>query len=111
MRARWADEQTEALLRESLAQSLPAREFPYEDSNWGLGLGLTAVLYRSLGCSLASRLPTFPFRLRAGWSVHASGQPDRQRKQEELTDEEKEIINRVIARAEKMEEMEQERIG
>ena len=30
---------------------------------------------------------------------------------EELTDEEKEIINRVIARAEKMEEMEQERIG
>lgn len=32
-------------------------------------------------------------------------QPDRQRKQEELTDEEKEIINRVIARAEKMEEM------
>uniref|UniRef100_G3SWF8 Rabphilin-3A n=1 Tax=Loxodonta africana TaxID=9785 RepID=G3SWF8_LOXAF len=50
-------------------------------------------------------------RLQAGWSVHPSGQPDRQRKQEELTDEEKEIINRVIARAEKMEEMEQERIG
>ncbi|XP_045152629.1 rabphilin-3A [Echinops telfairi] len=50
-------------------------------------------------------------QLQAGWSVHPSGQPDRQRKQEELTDEEKEIINRVIARAEKMEEMEQERIG
>ncbi|XP_030677303.1 rabphilin-3A isoform X2 [Nomascus leucogenys] len=50
-------------------------------------------------------------QLQAGWSVHSSGQPDRQRKQEELTDEEKEIINRVIARAEKMEEMEQERIG
>uniref|UniRef100_A0A452TYI8 Rabphilin-3A n=1 Tax=Ursus maritimus TaxID=29073 RepID=A0A452TYI8_URSMA len=47
----------------------------------------------------------------AGWSVHPGGQPERQRKQEELTDEEKEIINRVIARAEKMEEMEQERIG
>uniref|UniRef100_A0A8I3PHM5 Rabphilin-3A n=1 Tax=Canis lupus familiaris TaxID=9615 RepID=A0A8I3PHM5_CANLF len=50
-------------------------------------------------------------KLQAGWSVHPSSQPDRQRKQEELTDEEKEIINRVIARAEKMEEMEQERIG
>ncbi|EHA97651.1 Rabphilin-3A [Heterocephalus glaber] len=50
-------------------------------------------------------------RVQAGWSVHPSGQTDRQRKQEELTDEEKEIINRVIARAEKMEEMEQERIG
>ncbi|VFV23794.1 rabphilin-3a-like isoform 1 [Lynx pardinus] len=49
--------------------------------------------------------------LQAGWPVHPSGPPDRQRKQEELTDEEKEIINRVIARAEKMEEMEQERIG
>ncbi|KAM5239353.1 LOW QUALITY PROTEIN: rabphilin-3A [Ctenodactylus gundi] len=49
--------------------------------------------------------------LQGGWSVHPSGQPDRQRKQEELTDEEKEIINRVIARAEKMEAMEQERIG
>uniref|UniRef100_A0A8B9NTD7 Rabphilin-3A n=1 Tax=Apteryx owenii TaxID=8824 RepID=A0A8B9NTD7_APTOW len=46
----------------------------------------------------------------AGWAVRG-GQPDRQRKNEELTDEEKEIINRVIARAEKMEEMEQERIG
>ncbi|XP_071428448.1 rabphilin-3A isoform X2 [Pithys albifrons albifrons] len=42
-----------------------------------------------------------------GWG----GQAERQRKGEELTDEEKEIINRVIARAEKMEEMEQERIG
>ncbi|NWU45763.1 RP3A protein, partial [Hylia prasina] len=50
--------------------------------------------------SLRARLP-------AGWAA----QPDRQRKGEELTDEEKEIINRVIARAEKMEEMEQERIG
>uniref|UniRef100_A0A8U8B449 Rabphilin n=1 Tax=Geospiza parvula TaxID=87175 RepID=A0A8U8B449_GEOPR len=45
--------------------------------------------------------------LPAGWAA----QPERQRKGEELTDEEKEIINRVIARAEKMEEMEQERIG
>uniref|UniRef100_A0A8C3Y8F1 Rabphilin-3A n=1 Tax=Catharus ustulatus TaxID=91951 RepID=A0A8C3Y8F1_CATUS len=50
--------------------------------------------------SLRARLP-------AGWTA----QPERQRKGEELTDEEKEIINRVIARAEKMEEMEQERIG
>ncbi|NXX14415.1 RP3A protein, partial [Podargus strigoides] len=48
--------------------------------------------------------------LPAGWAARG-GQPDRQRKGEELTDEEKEIINRVIARAEKMEEMEQERIG
>ncbi|XP_053557670.1 rabphilin-3A [Bombina bombina] len=38
-------------------------------------------------------------------------QSDIQRKHEDLTDEEKEIINRVIARASKMEEMEQERIG
>ncbi|NWH51536.1 RP3A protein, partial [Fregata magnificens] len=53
--------------------------------------------------SLRARLP-------AGWAAR-DGQPDRQRKSEELTDEEKEIINRVIARAEKMEEMEQERIG
>ncbi|NXJ86205.1 RP3A protein, partial [Trogon melanurus] len=45
-----------------------------------------------------------------GWTGRGA-QPDRQRKGEELTDEEKEIINRVIARAEKMEEMEQERIG
>ncbi|KAL6035449.1 hypothetical protein STEG23_005651 [Scotinomys teguina] len=50
-------------------------------------------------------------QLQAGWSVHPGGQTDRQRNQEELTDEEKEIINRVIARAEKMEAMEQERIG
>uniref|UniRef100_A0A8C6GV27 Rabphilin-3A n=1 Tax=Mus spicilegus TaxID=10103 RepID=A0A8C6GV27_MUSSI len=50
-------------------------------------------------------------KLQAGWSVHPGAQTDRQRKQEELTDEEKEIINRVIARAEKMEAMEQERIG
>ncbi|NXN78689.1 RP3A protein, partial [Bombycilla garrulus] len=50
--------------------------------------------------SLRARLP-------AGWAA----QPERQRKGEELTDEEKEIINRVIARAEKMEEMEQQRIG
>lgn len=48
-----------------------------------------------------------PRRLPAGWAAP----PERQRKGEELTDEEKEIINRVIARAEKMEEMEQERIG
>lgn len=52
-----------------------------------------------------------PYRLQAGWSVLPGAQTDRQRKQEELTDEEKEIINRVIARAEKMEAMEQERIG
>ncbi|XP_061458595.1 rabphilin-3A [Rhineura floridana] len=44
------------------------------------------------------------------WSAHGN-QPERARKNEELTDEEKEIINHVIARAEKMEEMEQERIG
>ncbi|XP_052611193.1 rabphilin-3A isoform X2 [Peromyscus californicus insignis] len=50
-------------------------------------------------------------QLQAGWSVHPGAQTDRQRNQEELTDEEKEIINRVIARAEKMEAMEQERIG
>ncbi|ERE74988.1 rabphilin-3A, partial [Cricetulus griseus] len=50
-------------------------------------------------------------KLQAGWSVHPGVQTDRQRNQEELTDEEKEIINRVIARAEKMEAMEQERIG
>ncbi|KAM9526309.1 rabphilin-3A isoform 2-T4 [Guaruba guarouba] len=53
--------------------------------------------------SLRTRVP-------AGWTARG-GQPDRQRKSVELTDEEKEIINRVIARAEKMEEMEQERIG
>ncbi|XP_020833733.1 rabphilin-3A isoform X1 [Phascolarctos cinereus] len=53
--------------------------------------------------ALRTRLPT-------GWSVRPD-QPEKPRKNEELTDEEKEIINRVIARAEKMEEMEQERIG
>ncbi|XP_063820424.1 rabphilin-3A [Pseudophryne corroboree] len=50
-------------------------------------------------------------KLDAGWSVHPANQGERQRKHEDLTDEEKEIINRVIARATKMEEMEQERIG
>ncbi|XP_050015015.1 rabphilin-3A [Alexandromys fortis] len=50
-------------------------------------------------------------QLQAGWSVHPGAKTDRQKNQEELTDEEKEIINRVIARAEKMEAMEQERIG
>uniref|UniRef100_A0A803TWQ6 Rabphilin-3A n=1 Tax=Anolis carolinensis TaxID=28377 RepID=A0A803TWQ6_ANOCA len=45
-----------------------------------------------------------------GWSARGN-QPEHGRKNEDLTDEEKEIINRVIARAEKMEEMEQERIG
>ncbi|XP_009074225.1 PREDICTED: rabphilin-3A-like, partial [Acanthisitta chloris] len=54
--------------------------------------------------SLRARLPP------SGWTARGA-QPERQRKGEELTDEEKEIINRVIARAEKMEEMEQERIG
>lgn len=49
-------------------------------------------------------------QLDAGWSVHPT-YPGDQRKHEDLTDEEKEIINRVIARAAKMEEMEQERIG
>nr|XP_033812858.1 rabphilin-3A isoform X2 [Geotrypetes seraphini] len=49
--------------------------------------------------------------VRAKWSVHTGNPMERQRKHEDLTDEEKEIINRVIARAEKMEEMEQERIG
>uniref|UniRef100_A0A8C4YP30 Rabphilin 3A-like protein n=1 Tax=Gopherus evgoodei TaxID=1825980 RepID=A0A8C4YP30_9SAUR len=53
--------------------------------------------------SLRAKLP-------AGWLLRGN-QPERQQKNEELTDEEKEIINRVIARAEKMEEMEQERIG
>ncbi|XP_030074633.1 rabphilin-3A [Microcaecilia unicolor] len=50
-------------------------------------------------------------KLGSGWSMHSGNPAERQRKHEELTDEEKEIINRVIARAEKMEEMEQERIG
>nr|XP_015221628.1 PREDICTED: rabphilin-3A isoform X2 [Lepisosteus oculatus] len=44
------------------------------------------------------------------WTVH-SNRTEPQRMSEELTDEEKEIINRVIARAEKMEALEQERIG
>ncbi|XP_072338966.1 rabphilin-3A-like isoform X1 [Scyliorhinus torazame] len=48
-------------------------------------------------------------KLGAGWSVH-SNKTEKQRKNEELSEEEKEIINRVIARAEKMEEMEQDRI-
>lgn len=46
-----------------------------------------------------------------GCSLSSPRRLPRPRKGEELTDEEKEIINRVIARAEKMEEMEQERIG
>ncbi|XP_069786527.1 rabphilin-3A-like [Narcine bancroftii] len=53
---------------------------------------------------------TLRAKLGAGWSVHTN-KTEKQRKNEELTEEEKEIINRVIARAEKMEEMEQERIG
>ncbi|KGL89447.1 Rabphilin-3A, partial [Charadrius vociferus] len=61
-------------------------------------------------CADEALAPRSPRRLPAGWAARG-GQPDRQRKSEELTDEEKEIINRVIARAEKMEEMEQERIG
>ncbi|XP_070618117.1 rabphilin-3A [Erythrolamprus reginae] len=52
--------------------------------------------------SLQSRAPE-------GHLAHGK-QPERGRKGEELTDEEKEIINSVIARAEKMEEMEQDRI-
>ncbi|XP_059510961.1 rabphilin-3A-like isoform X4 [Stegostoma tigrinum] len=52
---------------------------------------------------------TLRAKLGAGWSVHTN-KTEKQRKNEELTEEEKEIINRVIARAEKMEEMEQERI-
>ncbi|NXG35791.1 RP3A protein, partial [Dromaius novaehollandiae] len=66
-----------------------------------------------LRCCPPSRPPSRPpvaRRVPAGWAVRGA-QPERQRKSEELTDEEKEIINRVIARAEKMEEMEQERIG
>ncbi|XP_042193321.1 rabphilin-3A [Callorhinchus milii] len=49
-------------------------------------------------------------QLGAGWSVHTN-KTEKERKNEELTEEEKAIINNVIARAEKMEEMEQERIG
>ncbi|XP_072444042.1 rabphilin-3A-like isoform X1 [Chiloscyllium punctatum] len=52
---------------------------------------------------------TLRSKLGTGWSVHTN-KTEKQRKNEELTEEEKEIINRVIARAEKMEEMEQERI-
>lgn len=44
----------------------------------------------------------------ANKGVHVSSGPSAGA---ELTDEEKEIINGVIARAEKMEAMEQERIG
>uniref|UniRef100_A0A8C4THS2 Rabphilin-3A n=1 Tax=Erpetoichthys calabaricus TaxID=27687 RepID=A0A8C4THS2_ERPCA len=58
----------------------------------------------------SDRQLTLRAKLGGGWSVH-SNQTERQRKNEELTDEEKEIINNVIARAEKMEVMEQERIG
>ncbi|MEE6503840.1 hypothetical protein FKM82_004986 [Ascaphus truei] len=50
-------------------------------------------------------------QLDAAWSVHTANPAERQQKHEDLTDQEKEIINRVIARASKMEEMEQERIG
>uniref|UniRef100_A0A452SWW4 Rabphilin-3A n=1 Tax=Ursus americanus TaxID=9643 RepID=A0A452SWW4_URSAM len=64
-----------------------------------------------LHLGLSTGMFACPRDMAPGWSVHPGGQPERQRKQEELTDEEKEIINRVIARAEKMEEMEQERIG
>ncbi|XP_055511301.1 rabphilin-3A isoform X2 [Leucoraja erinacea] len=53
---------------------------------------------------------TLRAKLGTGWSVHTN-KTEKQRKSEELTEEEKEIINRVIARAEKMEEMEQDRIG
>ncbi|NWI51997.1 RP3A protein, partial [Calyptomena viridis] len=65
-----------------------------------LGGGSDPWMCPSDRMSLRARLPS-------GWGSQA----ERQRKGEELTDEEKEIINRVIARAEKMEEMEQERIG
>lgn len=43
---------------------------------------------------------------RANWTMQPGPGPG-----PDLTDEEKEIINSVIARAEKMEVMEQERIG
>ncbi len=46
----------------------------------------------------------FGFRIR--WTMNTSGAPPG----EELTDEEKEIINSVLARAAMMETMEQERI-
>ncbi|XP_013909608.1 PREDICTED: rabphilin-3A [Thamnophis sirtalis] len=57
----------------------------------------------------SDRQMALPSRAPEGHSAHGK-QPERGRKGEELTDEEKEIINRVIARAEKMEEMEQDRI-
>lgn len=44
--------------------------------------------------------------VRGNWSTPSAPNPG-----PDLTDEEKEIINNVIARAEKMEAMEQERIG
>lgn len=47
------------------------------------------------------------FGFRIGWTMNRSGGPPG----EELTDEEKEIINSVLARAALMEAMEQERIG
>ncbi|XP_066545543.1 rabphilin-3A [Amia ocellicauda] len=53
---------------------------------------------------------TLRSKIGTGWSVH-SNQTETHQKKEDLTDEEKEIINRVIARAEKMEALEQERIG
>jgi len=43
---------------------------------------------------------------RGSWTLQSGPGPG-----PDLTDEEKEIINNVIARAEKMEAMEQERIG
>lgn len=54
---------------------------------------------------------TFNWRLlclanRGNWTLQPGPGPG-----SDLTDEEKEIINSVIARAEKMEAMEQERIG
>ena len=87
----------------------------------GLGIGAWLLPTHTCGCARTHMCthmrdlwtkpwPPSPCRLPAGWAARG-GQPDRQRKGEELTDEEKEIINRVIARAEKMEEMEQERIG
>lgn len=59
---------------------------------------------RSLSLPLSLFLPYVV--VRGNWSTQSapSSGPD-------LTDEEKEIINNVIARAEKMEAMEQERIG
>lgn len=45
---------------------------------------------------------------RSSWTMQPGAGPGQT---PDLTDEEKEIINSVIARAEKMEVMEQERIG